>query len=136
MNIEDQVCSLELSKRLKELRVKQKSLFWWRRWIPTKGSTYLTPEWKLSLFPGSTGIYEIISAFTSSELGEMLRHFEFKYKYEIDQYNTYNYFNIVLKPSKCTGEPSICIKEFTEVNARATMLIYLLENGLIKNENE
>ena len=28
MEIEDQVCSLELAKKLKELGVKQKSLFW------------------------------------------------------------------------------------------------------------
>ena len=29
MNIEEQVCSLELSKRLKELGGKQESLFYW-----------------------------------------------------------------------------------------------------------
>lgn len=71
MNLEDQVCSLEYAKKLKEFGIKQNSLFWWRRYIPIKGSTYISPEWKISIYEGSTNNYDIISAFTASELGEI-----------------------------------------------------------------
>src|SRR4051812_36893725 len=66
MKLEQQVCSLELAKRLKELGVKQESLYYWNIrhiWIVLKaiGEPYITrkPE-------------DYASAFTVAELGEML----------------------------------------------------------------
>lgn len=67
MNIEQQVCSLELAKRLKELGIKQDSLFWYQ--IGSRGVsggvgiTY--GEWE-------TAAEEKYSAFTVAELGEIL----------------------------------------------------------------
>lgn len=81
MELEKQVCSLELAKRLKELGVKQESLFVWFKPLEEK--------WEIGLFDGTffhgengkqTGHYgyrfglskETPSAFTVAELGEML----------------------------------------------------------------
>lgn len=86
MKLEDQVTSLELSKRLKELGVKQESLLWWIEWgddIEVCDEEYIefheksdyprvvfchTCKPELGVPPKSN----IVSAFTASELGEML----------------------------------------------------------------
>ncbi|MEK6880067.1 MAG: hypothetical protein AABY22_10685 [Nanoarchaeota archaeon] len=64
MKIENQVSSLQPSKRLKELGVKQDSLFYWHN-IDTYPSIMYgdSTEWAGD---------ELISAFTVAELGEML----------------------------------------------------------------
>ena len=59
MKLEQHVCSLDLAKRLKELGVKQESLFWWGE--ITKEVHYCKAGKPLH-----------ISAFTVAELGEML----------------------------------------------------------------
>lgn len=75
MKLEEQVCSLELAKRLKELGVKQNALWGWVK--PAK-----TREWRIE----PTGLYfnenhiirqgwvgkHVYDAFTVGELGEML----------------------------------------------------------------
>lgn len=120
MKIKNQVCSLELSKELKQLGVKQDS-YWYRneknkykidnhkQWISEKGK--------------HTKSY---SAFTVAELGEKLpdkyisnkidHHIKFPwniYNIQIEQY--------FLKIGDCK----------TEANVRAKMLIYLLKERLI-----
>jgi len=134
MKLEDQVCSLELAKRLKELGVKQESLFQWRRWSPKDGSTYIDNEWRISIFKDSTGKYEVVSAFTVAELGEMLPA-------ELPDED------MVLLMKKCRETPThrvfyhhpnfVTEKEYvtihhTEANARASMLIHLIENKLME----
>src|SRR3990167_9737514 len=76
MKLENQVTSLELSKRLKELGIKQDSLFWWI--IPTDSDYKANPKNKSVLIyekelcrDGNCG-HKPISAFTVSELGELL----------------------------------------------------------------
>lgn len=73
MQLQEQVCSLELSKRLKELGVKQESLFVWREVSYEK-------KYRVSLIDSyDDSMYEvegwniICSSFTVAELGEMLR---------------------------------------------------------------
>lgn len=62
MKLEDQVVSLELAKRLKELEVMQESLFFWcDNWVHSQDSVYHSPTSS-----------ETFSAFTVAELGEML----------------------------------------------------------------
>jgi hypothetical protein len=122
MNLEDQVCSLELAKRLKELGVPQESLFYWH--ITTDG---IMLNDSLSFFTCFkkyietrdryvTSGGEVFSAFTVAELGEEL----FK-----------NYGSFI---SNVHGVETIdrnCeIKADTEANARAKMKIYLIENKL------
>ena len=116
MKLQDQVCNLELSKELKKLGVKQESLFYWTKnpfWFPVIGS------WKESAKPK-----EAISAFTASELGEMLPE------------EIYSFHSIGRK-GKWVCSPAICSRNVidseaeTEVNCRAKMLIYLIKNKLI-----
>lgn len=63
MKLEQQVTSLEISKRLKELGVKQESYFIW-----------VEEGWRHIPFLSDRnhGYVGSCSAFTSSELGEML----------------------------------------------------------------
>jgi hypothetical protein len=75
MKLEQQVCSLDLAKRLKELGVKQESYFYWATYKldkpdkSFKNGIFLTHT--LGRFANSL-IIPVASAFTVAELGEML----------------------------------------------------------------
>lgn len=145
MKLEQQVTSLELSKKLKELGVKQDSLYRW--WQEEKNFG------KFSIECGSTiGISDsrrgecipMYSAFTVAELGEMLPE-KIRRKVEYSG-ETENYF-LEIYPSEDIWEvryqyyyyePSDSFKEKdkSEANARAKMLIYLLENNLLPTPKE
>jgi hypothetical protein len=73
MNLEQQVCSLELAKRLKKLGVKQQSLFWYEQ-VKIAGRNEWKKEWELCFNNNSSPFSNdhIASAFTVAELGEML----------------------------------------------------------------
>ncbi|MFP5263718.1 MAG: hypothetical protein ACLGJB_17700 [Blastocatellia bacterium] len=120
MTLEQQVTSLELSKKLKELGVKQDSLFYW-------------VDGKLEYINEVGGINiakDDVSAFTVAELGEMLpavvdgdlapRWFKTFSHYFCD-YTDDN--KTWLLP-----QPFIYPKE---ADARAKMLTYLIENNLV-----
>ncbi len=118
MKLEDQVCSLELAKKLKELGVGQVSSYKWYHMM--NGEWYLQkPEFQGAI-SGHHGDY---SAFTVAELGEMFPKGIKSEKlesgvflvthHELDTHHEYK-------------------KGKTEANARAKMLIYLIENNLIK----
>ena len=73
MTLETQVTSLELSKSLKELGLKQESAFWYEQ-TKIAGRNEWKKEWELC-FNNNTKPYtqdHIVSAFTVAELGEML----------------------------------------------------------------
>ena len=117
MKLEEQVCSLELAKKLKSLGVKQESLFWYTYAPKDKQDG----EWIHVLTSKRNNMLEeTISAFTVAELGQRLiigtntmwdgqRH---KVTFG-DEHNAWS------------------VREATEADARAKMLIYLLENKLI-----
>lgn len=121
MKLEDQVCSLELSKKLKYLGVKQESLWYW------KGGFLRSDESIGEQYKDRDDCY---SAFTVAELGEMLpktiekdfglhfleiqRDYENKWRF---QYGINTHFT--------------SLENDTEANARAKMLVYLLENKLL-----
>lgn len=129
MTLEQQVCSLELAKRLKELGVKQdQSLFWW-----TGSAGYYeikTTPWAMGNGINiSQQIGETYSAFTVAELGEILpryiEHDGFSLELQIIRLSVWRFYygkEIFLT----TGNDD------TEADARAKMLIYLLENNLCK----
>lgn len=138
MKLEDQVCSLELAKKLKELGIKQDSLFFHVSWAFTKKEI----EEKESYHIFSRERCEVnedltikISAFTAAELGEMLPKYIKKANIE------YYYAQF---PSENLDKWIIFYRNFfyswngqnqedvNEANARAKMLIYLLENNLME----
>ncbi len=133
MRLEEQVCSLELAKRLKEFGVKQDSLFyWWKRKDtddPHVSGTKANARWVIG-YQVRTEIYshniggwrstERISAFTVAELGEIL----------------HNLIGGISLPQRNTNGDwyNKNIISNTEANTRANMLCFLLEKGVIKHE--
>ena len=123
MELKEQVCSLELAKELKELGVKQESLFWW------DGYTNFEDEIKLEygkpdFVAGDAMFY---SAFTVAELGEMLPRGYMSFHDSIGKWFCED-LDTFIQP----GYKEIPDDYNTEAVARAKMLIYLLENKLIK----
>ena len=122
MKLEDQVCSLELSKKLKELGFKQESLWYWIN-MPEgiqcdEGCSY-TPGWKITRV--GTLSFETASAYTVAELGEMLPKIYKSFKHG-NKWTCNAYMHIPAKNGR------------TEANARAKMLIYLKKEGLLCTE--
>jgi len=117
MKLENQVCSLELAKQLKELGVKQESLFWW--W--NDGIYHYT------LLDG-VEIEDAISAFTVAELGEMLPNDFISGTDSWGHYCCWSESNVIIVDDVFNAD--------TEANARAKMLIYLLENNLLNRGNK
>jgi len=136
ISLEQQVCSLELSRRLKELGVRQESYFKWvgyQLWDETQQSDYETTS--------TPSRDEWYAAFTVAELGEMLPK-------EINQYLLqmappfhragdrwvlwYEDADSDDKMWLGNGPDKVCsVSAATEADARAKMLIYLVENKLV-----
>lgn len=159
MNLNDQVCSLELAKRLKELGIKQESLFFWSK-------LSIQTEYKLELRRHMqtqelilADCTDYISAFTVSELGELLPN-----KILIEANAPFDCFAIYITKFNSVDEKSIITNNYIVnyecdstpaegidawlrrkltsnfydknlADAMAKMLIHLLENGLIKNDS-
>lgn len=131
MKLEQQVTSLELSKKLKELGVKQESLFWWKNDEPTAYDP-VGRDWHLvsdgnKLRVGHPQQINLVSAFTVAELGEMLSKFERPHIIRSFKGNKMWYSE--------RGFEHL-VEGDTEANARAKMLIYLIENKLIPPSNQ
>ncbi len=134
MTLEQQVTSLELSKKLKELGVKQESLFYWYD-NKQVGGTEQTLVYFGDKGPLHSGLY--YSAFTVAELGGMLpgivntnnfgyghRDWTIKCSWiPMEHFVTY-------KCAMCSEELD-AYKDGFEANARAKMLIYLIETKFI-----
>lgn len=125
MKIEDQVCSIEHAKKLKELGVKQESLW---HWIERDSQDiYMFP---FELLPLRDGIeYESYAAFAVAELSEMLPFYleitEGGIPYDcplLFQKRSYGY--------TCNFH-RVEIKEDTLPDVYARTLIYLIEHNLI-----
>lgn len=137
MKLENQVVSLDLAKRLKELGVKQESLFYW-----VSGDIVALPEWRVAqkreirLGKGQrTRDVETYSAFTVAELGEMLpgnTGTKSEALYFVTQKGLMGrmwYCNAI---DMLTNKPRYGYEGNTEADARAKILIYLLKNKLIE----
>ncbi len=133
MKIEDQVVSLELATRLKELNVKQDSYFYWYYYNRTDWKVEPHGQLPSFAFPCDENC---ISAFTASELGKMLPKYikaetllpepndkiaKFYLCYDENGYPSYDFYENEISPG---------YKKENEANARAKMLIYLIENDL------
>lgn len=145
MKLEYQVCSLELSKRLKELGVKQESQFYWLQYS----------EWNLHFRGKYVQEYysDCLSAFTVAELGYMLPNsIRVDGKEPFDTYTMYTtkFYSVNFEMKKTnnfvvnyqcdtTELDGFGSRKLTqnfydpnEANARAMMLIYLIENKIIE----
>lgn len=116
MKLEDQVCSLDLAKRLKELGVKQESVFWWR-------GDRTEPQWYVAHERGP--VYDVrYAAFTVAELADRLGFATGK-----NILRAYGHvFNV---PDTHVITASGLQQCMTSPDIAAKMLIYLIENKLI-----
>ena len=144
MKLEDQVCSLELAKKLKELGVKQDGLFRWYR-DSQEAHGHRPPIFYVSREEENSFDECMADAFTVVELVEML-----PVEIEIGEKKDQKRFHIYL--AKEYGDFSDEVQYFVEYQERKTnyglevqrcadteadtcakMLIYLLENKLISS---
>ena len=143
--IEKHCVSLELSKKLKELGVPQKSEFYWLRGADPKEGIWTIVHKQIM----EDVIYDKrnlpTSAYLASELGEMLpnyinipykngktkspNHFLVLKKYPVDKHNW------GIRYYRTSRSINIEKRADTEADARAKMLIYLIENSLFKLED-
>ena len=123
MELKNQVTNLELSKKLKELGVKQESVW---SWVVGDSKAPYLDDTKTALITIEIDKEDnrikpkLYSAFTVAELGEMLKGHELETIWEGKKWQAFQ---------TCKSEMFI---DKTEANARAKMLIYLLENKLIE----
>ena len=162
MNLEKQVTSLELSKRLKELGVRQESLFYWLKWLNSPLEMNL--GYKDTILSNNNSFfndnnYKYYSAFTAAELLALL-----PVGVHTDNYDPFGNYRILIwkslivpdtKDMKIIDGYSINYECDTHLatdkpwdrkyltknqwdenpaNAMAKMLIYLYESGLMKND--
>lgn len=134
--LEQQVCSLESAKRLKELGFSQESLFYWfpfskgiHEWQIVKLEQENVKGWKH--FRKNNKDFYFYSAYTTAELGELLpATIDNKYG------DCTRWFNSRITSKACVwyennrAEERLEFCEDTEAEARALMLIYLAENNL------
>lgn len=152
MKLEDQVCSLELAKELKELGVKQESLF---VWVYLDQNCYSIKFYPYSIIPDENSTVKIFSAFTVAELGKMIPFIIKVYKYHNFEwpkgktfyceqhvgYTKHNYSPSVMyhyyiydDEEECNPVDMIVGPDFSdnnEANSRAMMLIWLIKNGYV-----
>ncbi len=123
MKLEDQVCSLELSKKLKKLGFEQDSLWYW-----VNDLCHLTGEDNWKIFDKDSAFnvnkHKPISTYTVAELGNMLLKPEVMMSSRSEE-------GFGVSFSKDTDCDIIFFKADTESNSRAKMLIYLKENDLV-----
>ena len=136
MELEKQVCSLELANKLKKLGIRQGSLFYWAQWKVTR-------QWHIVLHDhiGLDDDPELASpafnkgkyaAFTVAELGELIGTQARSYRTDNPEEPAWQCGGIWIKyVGKSPTYPSHSEDANTEADARAKMLVYLLENRLI-----
>ena len=140
MKLEDQLCSLELAKQLKEAGVKQDSVWSW--YYNMTGHEWRENEvwWRLQLTKKELiGNCYMIAAFTVAELGEMLPSIFDNYDLTIikqvsDEWRISYYYNTITFEDKWMLSNQ-WIEAKTEADARAKMLIYLIDQGIINQED-
>lgn len=124
MKLENQVCSLDLAKALKELKVKQKSVWWWvnitKQYFGEHGDEYWPAGWHLH--SDKIEDFEAIAAPTVAEL-----------------INKLPYNSVITKGSiwriDCLDYDGHYEKSLKLADAIAKKLIWLIENKHINPED-
>jgi len=139
MKLEEQVVSLKLAKRLKELGVKQLSIFYWDVDYPNgidfdfenasicirQSHAFLRDDEGIPVSILQAGLF---SAFTVAELGEILPHNIYTWHKDGDWYCSLPNDEDCLDSSK----EKTFNYDSKEADARAKMLIHLIEQGIVK----
>lgn len=152
MKLEEQVCSLELAKCLKELGVKQESYF---SWEVADINNIIYPRLSFSHTAPERSGNNLISAFTAAELGELLPN---RVTTPVGQpyIEPFNSFTLFINKFYCVDENGTLANKYiinyecdttdnsffrsklrtntydtNLANAMTKLLIYLLENKLI-----
>lgn len=128
--MERYVTDVELSKKLKEAGVTQKSIWWWVK---------MSDGWKLNITDMPN--HENIAAFTVGELGDMLPNSILIKKegggawaYLVYTKNGKKWWiHYQARPEKSTADSPIFSAE-TEAQARGEMLLWLVKKGYVKAE--
>ena len=133
MQIEDQVCNLELSRKLKELGVKQESYFWW---VETARMENDKAVYEWLIFDDKNPPYEKTeigtSALTVAELVNELPHFvEHEEYYPLKLVKTEDGFYSVCYYQEGIGY-LLGGRSKTFADASAKCLIELIEKGIVK----
>lgn len=126
MKLEEQVCSLELAKQLKTLGVKQESAWYW---CADESGSWLRSG-VIHQATLVTGTEPEVAAFTVAELGEMLPvgFWTLKKSVSNEVGDSWGQLcNWLTHKSKLLNS----LEGNTEADARAKMIIYLLENKII-----
>ena len=128
MKLEDQVCSLDLANRLKELGCIQKSTFYWAHYV---GYLKNKDTWVLVRATDQWGedVSEYFAAFTVAELGEMLPLFIVSGKTDRQpEFKKFLCFEGAREDRLFIPDKRFIADAETEADARAKMLIYLTSN--------
>lgn len=125
MKLEQQVVSLKLAQKMKELGVKQESLF--QHKLLEKEETYRITYGNPSTNTFGRKFIDSVSAFTVAELGELLKkQGNFISGYGLDSEKEYYCARVSLPEFAIWSENFV--EADTEADARAKMLVYLIEN--------
>lgn len=135
MKLEEQVCSLELAIKLKELGVPQDSLFWWYSTPENNGTITHQIHSQEDEHEYRDGVKvggNVCSAFTVAELGEMLPEYLSigGEPYILQAGKNYFIGGVMWYVGYMNKDAQYynIINEKTEAEARAKMLISLKEN--------
>jgi hypothetical protein len=139
MKLENQLTSLELSKRLKELGVGQESLFYWQQGYKEMKGTEIASYFEITQTKTeSKKGMRCFSAFTVAELGELLPMMIGEGYLEMS-HDSYGWL-IVYRTEEAHDDPKDVVpiqRDLkSEADARAKMLVYLLENDLLPAPSE
>lgn len=137
MKLEQIVTSQKLSKQLKEAGVPQKSVFWWNPYYTIVGEKDDVLRYELETSQKSyakwgTEDIESISAFTASELGELLPNLFQTYRYD-DEYECIPQYEGI---SEDDMEDSTLFVDKSMVEAMGKMVLYLIQQKIINFEGE
>lgn len=132
MKLEDQCCSLELAKQLKMLGVRQESVFVYQ--FTNVGQNTKPIYFELRDWAGRNEILGFVAAFTVAELGEMLPNIVVS-DFSKEWYRPFSRKHPVGWCCSLMEGNHQYLEHFTadtEADARAKMLIHLIETGVVK----
>jgi len=137
MGLEQQVCSLELSTKLKELGFEKESLFYWGEESGLRNNYQPRICTDLSKWDDDNMIV-VCPAYTVAEMGEMLPHrlkeearaTDYKTHYSLEISKDKTWWEVCYQGGGDAGNRGF-FNDASLVNAMAKMLIYLKENNLI-----